>query len=159
MCAHVDDAGGVKGFEGADDITGDELFTIECDVLIPAAVGNAVRSDNVGDVKTKIVLEGANNPITLEADRELRDAGTFVVPDVLANAGGVTASYFEWVQDIQAYFWSENEIVGRLREIMTRAFDEVLAISVDEDVDMRTAALMKGIRRVTRAKLVRGVYP
>ena len=162
LCAYVDDPdgpGGVKGFPGGDDITGDELLALECDVLIPAAIGNAIRDDNVGSVKTKIVLEGANNPVTLDADRALRDDGVFIVPDVLANAGGVTASYFEWVQDIQAFFWSEAEIVSRLREIMTRAFDEVLDIAQTENVDMRTAALMKGVRRVTKAKLVRGVYP
>ena len=162
LCAHVDDKDGprgVTGFAGGEDITGEELMALDCDVLIPAAIGNAIRDDNVGDVKTKIVLEGANNPVTLAADRALRDNGVFIVPDVLANAGGVTASYFEWVQDIQAFFWSEAEIVSRLREIMTRAFDEVLDISKTENVDMRTAALMKGVRRVTKAKLVRGVYP
>ena len=89
----------------------------------------------------------------------LRDRGVFIVPDVLANAGGVTVSYFEWVQDVQKYFWSENEIVGRLREIMTRAFDDVLSIANAEGVEMRTAALIKGIRRVADAKLVRGIFP
>jgi len=156
---YADEHKGVKGFSGAEDITPEEMFGIESDVLIPAAIGNAIRGDNVGSISTKVILEGANNPITLEADRILRDSGVFIVPDVLANAGGVTASYFEWVQDLQNYFWSENEIVGRLREIMTRAFEEVLDIATKEKVDMRTAALMKGIRRVTKAKLARGVYP
>ena len=159
LSTHVDDQDGVKGFAGAEEITPEELFGLECEVLIPAAIGNAIRGDNVHSLDTKVLLEGANNPVTLEADRVLRDNGVFIVPDVLANAGGVTASYFEWVQDIQAYFWSENEIVGRLREIMTKAFQEVLDISKTENVDMRTAALMEGIRRVTKAKLVRGVYP
>ena len=159
LCAHVDEEGGVKGFVGAEDITPEEMFDLECDVLIPAAIGNAIRADNVDGIKTKVVLEGANNPITLDADEVLRDSGAFIVPDVLANAGGVTASYFEWVQDIQAYFWSEADIVDRLREIMTKAFDEVLDISTTRKVDMRTAALIKGITRVTKAKLVRGVYP
>ena len=159
LCKYVDDEGGVKGFPGAEEITSEELFGLQCEVLIPAAVGNAIRADNVSSVDTKIVLEGANNPITLEADAVLRDNGAFIVPDVLANAGGVTVSYFEWVQDLQNYFWSENEIVGRLREIMMKAFEEVLEISTREKVDMRTAALIKGIGRVTRAKLIRGVYP
>jgi glutamate dehydrogenase (NAD(P)+) len=97
--------------------------------------------------------------MTLEADDMLRDRGVFIVPDILANAGGVTVSYFEWVQDVQKYFWSENEVVGRLREIMTRAFDEVHSIAINEKVDMRTAALIKGIRRVADAKLVRGIFP
>jgi glutamate dehydrogenase (NAD(P)+) len=130
-----------------------------CDILIPAAIQNVLTRSNAGDVKAKIIIEGANNPTTLEADDILRDRGVFIVPDVLANAGGVTVSYFEWVQDVQKYFWSENEIVGRLREIMTRAFDEVLSISISEQVDLRTAALIKGIKRVTAAKLVRGVFP
>jgi glutamate dehydrogenase (NAD(P)+) len=159
LCSHVDEEGGVKGFVGAEVITADELFQIECDVLIPAAIGNAIREDNVEGISAKIILEGANNPITLHADNVLRGNGAFIVPDVLANAGGVTASYFEWVQDIQAYFWSEADIVARLREIMTKAFAEVLEISETKKVDMRTAALIKGITRVTKAKLVRGVYP
>ncbi|HDH03815.1 MAG TPA: hypothetical protein ENH15_06175, partial [Actinobacteria bacterium] len=127
--------------------------------MVPAAVGGVLHADNAANVKAKIVLEGANNPLTLDADEIMRDAGTFIVPDILCNAGGVTVSYFEWVQDVQKYFWSENEIVGRLREIMSRAFQEVLAIAEDKKVDMRTAALIKGIKRVTDAKLVRGVYP
>ena len=101
----------------------------------------------------------ANNPTTLEADQALQDDGVLVVPDVLCNAGGVTVSYFEWVQDLQNYFWSENEIVSRLREIMIRAFEEVIEVSIRHKVDLRTAALMKGIKRVADAKLVRGVYP
>ena len=106
-----------------------------------------------------MIIEGANGPITVDADEMLRDAGTFLVPDILANAGGVTVSYFEWVQDLQNYFWSEDQILSRLREIMTRAFSEVLDVAAAEGVDMRTAALIKGIRRVTEAKLARGVYP
>jgi glutamate dehydrogenase (NAD(P)+) len=97
--------------------------------------------------------------MTLEADDMLRERGVFIVPDILANAGGVTVSYFEWVQDVQKYFWTENEVVARLREIMTRAFDDVHSIAMSENVDMRTAALIKGIRRVADAKLVRGVFP
>jgi glutamate dehydrogenase (NAD(P)+) len=118
-----------------------------------------LRADNAPGVKAKLVIEGANNPTTLDADDILRENGVFIIPDILANAGGVTVSYFEWVQDVQKYFWSENETVGRLREIMTRAFDDVHNIARAEDVDMRTAALIKGIRRVADAKLVRGVFP
>ena len=159
LARHVDQTGGVRGFPGADPIRPDELFALECEVLIPAAVGSAITRDNVGTIDTKLILEGANNPTTLEADRVLQDEGVFIVPDILCNAGGVTVSYFEWVQDLQNYFWSENEIVRRLREIMIRAFEEVLELSIRKKVDMRTAALMKGIDRVSRAKLVRGVYP
>ena len=115
---------GSRGFAGGDDLDADDLLGIECDILVPAAIGNVIREDNVSVVNTKIILEGANNPTTLGADAVLRDNGVFIVPDVLANAGGVTASYFEWVQDLQNYFWSESEIVARLREIMTKAFEE-----------------------------------
>ncbi len=155
----VDDNQFLEGFPDADVITNEELFGIDCDVLIPAAVGGVLTRENAGDVKAKIILEGANGPTTGEADEIFAANNVFVVPDILANAGGVTVSYFEWVQDVQNYFWSESEIVGRLREIMSRAFSEVLDISVTERVDMRTAALIKGIRRVTAAKLARGIYP
>ncbi len=159
LARHVDEVGGVKGFSGADEITPDELMAIECDVLIPAAVGGVIHAGNAGDINARLILEGANNPTTLEADRILLDRGVMVVPDIICNAGGVTVSYFEWVQDLQNYFWSENEIVSRLREIMIRAFESVLEVSVREEVDMRTAALMIGIEKVANAKLVRGVYP
>ncbi len=159
LARYVDGAGGVKGFPGADEIAPDELMAVDCDVLIPAAVGGVIHAGNAGDIQARLILEGANNPTTLEADRILLDRGVLIVPDILCNAGGVTVSYFEWVQDLQNYFWSENEIVSRLREIMIRAFESVLEVSVREKVDMRTAALMRGIDKVAGAKLVRGVYP
>ncbi len=159
LARHVDRTGGVAGFADADAIDPGDLFAVECEVLIPAAVGGVITGANAEDVEAKVILEGANNPVTMEADQVLHDKGVFIVPDVLCNAGGVTVSYFEWVQDLQNYFWSENEIVSRLREIMIRAFEEVLEISIKHKVDMRTAALIKGIDRVTKAKLVRGVYP
>jgi glutamate dehydrogenase (NAD(P)+) len=155
----VDENRFLEGYPDADFIGGDEVFGLDVDVLVPAAIQNVLRADNAADVRAKLVIEGANNPTTLEADDMLREKGVFIVPDILANAGGVTVSYFEWVQDVQKYFWSENETVGRLREIMTRAFDDVHTIARSEDVDMRTAALIKGIRRVADAKLVRGVFP
>jgi glutamate dehydrogenase (NAD(P)+) len=155
----VDENRFLEGYPDADFIEGSALIGLDVDVLVPAAIQNVIRADNAPDVKAKLVIEGANNPTTLEADDLLRDRGVLIVPDILANAGGVTVSYFEWVQDVQKYFWSENETVGRLREIMTRAFDEVHSIATAESVDMRTAALIKGIRRVADAKLVRGVFP
>lgn len=155
----VDENRFLEGFPDADFIDGKELFALDVDVLVPAAVQNVIRGDNAADVKAKLVIEGANGPTTLEADDILREKGVFLVPDILANAGGVTVSYFEWVQDMQKYFWTENETIGRLREIMTRAFDEVYSIAQREEVDMRTAALIKGIRRIADAKLVRGVFP
>ena len=159
LARYVDQTGGVAGFPDADAIDSGDLFAVECDVLIPAAVGGVITDDNADRINTRVILEGANNPVTMEADRVLQDKGIVVVPDILCNAGGVTVSYFEWVQDLQNYFWSENEIVSRLREIMIRAFEEVLEISIRRKVDLRTAALIKGIDRVTKAKLVRGVYP
>jgi glutamate dehydrogenase (NAD(P)+) len=155
----VDENRFLEGYPDADFIEGSALIGLDVDVLVPAAIQNVIRADNAPDVKATLVIEGANNPTTLEADDMLRDRGVLIVPDILANAGGVTVSYFEWVQDVQKYFWSENETVGRLREIMTRAFDEVHSIATAESVDMRTAALIKGIRRVADAKLVRGVFP
>ena len=143
----------------ADHIPGPDLFLVPCDVLVPAATQGVITRENAPSIQAKVIIEGANNPTNLDADEILRERGVFIVPDVLANAGGVTVSYFEWVQDVQKYFWTENEIVGRLREIMTRAFDDVLSIANSEGVDMRTAALIKGIRRVADAKLVRGIFP
>jgi glutamate dehydrogenase (NAD(P)+) len=155
----VDENRFLEGYPDADFIDGDKVFALDVDVLVPAAIQNVIRADNAPDIKAKLIIEGANNPMTLEADDMLRERGVFIVPDILANAGGVTVSYFEWVQDVQKYFWTENEVVARLREIMTRAFDEVHSIAIAEEVDMRTAALIKGIRRVADAKLVRGVFP
>ncbi len=149
----------LEGYPDADHLAADAVFGLDVDILVPAAIQGVITKDNAEDVKAKVVIEGANNPTTLEADDMLRERGVFIVPDILANAGGVTVSYFEWVQDVQKYFWTENEVVARLREIMTRAFDEVHSIAIAEDVDMRTAALVKGIRRVADAKLVRGVFP
>jgi glutamate dehydrogenase (NAD(P)+) len=155
----VDENRFLEGFPDADFIEGDRIFELPVDVLVPAAIQGVITAQNAHDVQASIVIEGANNPTTLEADGILREREVFIVPDILANAGGVTVSYFEWVQDVQKYFWTENETVGRLREIMVRAFDEVHTIAMAESVDMRTAALIKGIRRVADAKLVRGVFP
>ena len=149
----------LEGYPDADFIDGDALFSLDVDVLVPAAIQGVVHKDNADDIKAKLIIEGANNPTTLEADDKLRERGVYIVPDILANAGGVTVSYFEWVQDVQKYLWTENEVVARLREIMVRAFDEVQSIATTERVDLRTAALIKGIRRVADAKLVRGIFP
>lgn len=149
----------LEGYPDAEHLPSDAIFGLDVDVLVPAAVQGVLHKDNAHDVKAKLIIEGANNPTTLEADDILRERGIPIIPDILANAGGVTVSYFEWVQDVQKYFWTENEVVARLREIMTRAFDEVYSISINENVDLRTAALIKGIRRVADAKLVRGVFP
>ena len=155
----VDENRFLEGYPDADSIDGDSVFTLDVDIVVPAAIQGVINKDNASDITAKIIIEGANNPTTLEADDILRERDVFIVPDILANAGGVTVSYFEWVQDVQKYFWTENEIVARLREIMITGYEEVHGIAVREKVDMRTAALMKGIQRVADAKLVRGIFP
>ena len=155
----VDENRFLEGFPDADFIDGDKVFSLPVDVLVPAAVQNVIRADNAGEIQARIIIEGANGPTTIEADDILREKDVLIIPDILANAGGVTVSYFEWVQDVQKYFWTENEVVARLREIMTRAFSDVHNIAINEEVDLRTAALIKGIRKVADAKLVRGIFP
>jgi glutamate dehydrogenase (NAD(P)+) len=155
----VDENRFLEGYPDADSLEGDKIFGLPVDVLVPAAVQNVIRGDNAGEIQASIIIEGANGPTTIEADDILREMEVLIIPDILANAGGVTVSYFEWVQDVQKYFWTENEVVARLREIMTRAFSDVHNIAMSEDVDMRSAALIKGIRKVADAKLVRGIFP
>jgi glutamate dehydrogenase (NAD(P)+) len=156
---HVKEAGTVVGFPGADRVTNRELLELPCDVLLPAAVGGQIRADNAERVKASVIVEGANGPTTPEADQILRERGVTVIPDVLANAGGVVVSYFEWVQGLQYYFWRESEITSRLQEVMTRAFNRVWAVAGKEGCDLRTAALMEGVRRVAEGYKVRGLYP
>ncbi|HEU4369971.1 MAG TPA: Glu/Leu/Phe/Val dehydrogenase [Methylomirabilota bacterium] len=157
--AHVAEAGGVTGFPGAEPVSNADILTLPCDVLIPAAVGSVIRADNADRIKATIVAEGANGPTTPEADVILRDHGVTVIPDILANAGGVVVSYFEWVQGLQYYFWRESEITARLQEVMTRAFNRVWGLASKEGTDLRTAALMEGVRRVAEGYRVRGLYP
>ncbi|HET6421190.1 MAG TPA: Glu/Leu/Phe/Val dehydrogenase [Geobacteraceae bacterium] len=147
------------GFQGYDTITNDELLTLNCDILVPAAMGNAIHKDNADGVKARIIAEGANGPVTPIADEILNDKGIFIIPDILANAGGVTVSYFEWVQDLQNYFWNESEINDKLRMLMVSAFRKVMAIAEETGVDNRTAAQMLGIGRVVEATRLRGLYP
>jgi len=157
--AHVAEAGGVAGFPGTEPVSNDDILALPCDVLIPAAIGSVIRADNADRIKALIVAEGANAPTTPEADVILRDRGITVIPDILANAGGVVVSYFEWVQGLQYYFWRESEITSRLQEVMTRAFNRVWALASKEGTDLRTAALMEGVRRVAEGYRVRGLYP
>jgi glutamate dehydrogenase (NAD(P)+) len=157
--AYIAEAGTVTGFPGADTLTNAELLEQPCDVLIPAAVGSQIHQNNAARIRASIVAEGANGPTTPEGDRILRERGVTVIPDILANAGGVVVSYFEWVQGLQYYFWRETEIIARLQEVMTRAFNRVWASASKEGVDLRTAALMEGVRRVAEAHKVRGLYP
>ncbi|NMB46022.1 MAG: Glu/Leu/Phe/Val dehydrogenase [Firmicutes bacterium] len=154
---HEVKTGSVKGFPGTQPISSDELLVMECDILIPAALGNQLTAKNARDVKCKWVVEAANGPTTLEADQILQEKGVLVVPDILANAGGVTASYFEWVQNNYSYYWSEEEVNERLEKIMANAFHEVYdAFSNREGLDLRVAAYMVALERLATAMQARG---
>jgi glutamate dehydrogenase (NAD(P)+) len=149
----------LEGYPGGEAVTSRELLTVPCDVLIPAAIQNQITESNAGELRCRMVVEGANGPTTLEADDVLAERGIFVVPDILANAGGVTVSYFEWVQDAQQFFWTEEEVNNKLITIMQRSFREVLAVAREKKIDLRSASLMRGIYRVAEAKRRRGVFP
>jgi glutamate dehydrogenase (NAD(P)+) len=151
--------GTVKGFPGARPMSNDQLLEVECDILIPAALENQITSRNAGQVKARIVAEAANGPTTPEADEILFDRGVFMIPDILCNAGGVTVSYFEWVQDLNRDHWSESVVNTKLKEIMVRAFGETLALAERESVNMRTGAYLLAVERVASATSMRGLYP
>ncbi len=157
--AWLKEQGSLKNFPGAERVTNAEILELPCDVLVPAAIQSQITAANAERLRCRIVAEGANGPTTLEADEILRRRGIFVVPDILANAGGVTVSYFEWVQDAQQFFWTEEEVNTRLIQIMQRAFGDVLKVAREKGVDLRTAAMMRGIHRVAEAKRRRGVFP
>ena len=144
---------------GGDAITNEELLLLECDVLAPCALEQVINADNAADVKARIVCEGANGPVTPDADQILEDRGVLVLPDVLANAGGVVVSYFEWVQGLQEYFWKEEEVNARLNEIVTKAFRETLEARDQQRTSMRMAAYGLAVRRVAEATVTRGLYP
>jgi glutamate dehydrogenase (NAD(P)+) len=148
----------LEGFPHGDRITNEELLELECDVLAPCALENVITRKNAGNIKAKIIAEGANGPTTAPADSILEDKGVFVIPDILANAGGVTVSYFEWVQNREGYYWREDVVIERLREVMIRSFDQVLAYSKEHNVNMRTAAYMVSIDRVAAVHRLRGIY-
>ncbi|MGH7921270.1 MAG: Glu/Leu/Phe/Val family dehydrogenase [Candidatus Dormibacteraceae bacterium] len=151
--------GNLHGFPGATEIASDGTLTVDCDVLVPAAIGNQLTSRNASDVRARLIVEGANGPTTPEADEIFNRKGIFLVPDILANAGGVTTSYFEWVQDLQSFFWSEDEVNQRLRSIMRRAFAEVLETAEERHLPMRMAAYVRAVSRVAAATRERGLYP
>jgi glutamate dehydrogenase (NAD(P)+) len=149
----------LAGFPGCETITNEELLSLKCDILVPAALENVIHRGNADRVRAKIVAEGANGPVTPIGDEILKGKGVFVIPDILANAGGVTVSYFEWVQDLQNYFWNEAEINNKLRQIMVNSFKKVTSIAEEHGIDNRTAAQMLGIGKVAEAVRLRGIYP
>jgi glutamate dehydrogenase (NAD(P)+) len=159
LAAHASEAGTVAGFPDGEPLGNADLLAQPCEVLVPAALGGQITAANADRVHARIVAEGANGPTTPEADVILQGRGVLVIPDILANAGGVVVSYFEWVQGLQYYFWRESEINSRLEELMIRTFNQVLALSRRESVDLRTAALMLGVRRVAEGFKLRGFYP
>ena len=148
----------IEGFPGGDPLENEQLFELDVDILVPAALENQITEENAGVIKAKIVAEGANGPTTPEAHRQLHERGIFVIPDILANAGGVTTSYFEWVQDRHGYFWEEQEVNKRLEAKMMEAFDDVLQTSLKYKTDLRTAAYVVAINRVATVTRMRGMY-
>jgi glutamate dehydrogenase/leucine dehydrogenase len=153
LCGHV------EGFPESEPISPAELLALDCDILVPAALENTVREDNAATLRARIVAEAANGPLTPAADRILQNKGVFVIPDILCNAGGVTVSYFEWVQDEQHLFWEAQDIYDRLERVMKTSFRDVLKIHLDQNVPMRIAANILGIGRVAEAVQIRGIYP
>ncbi len=159
LVLHVKQTGSVVDFPSTEPVSNEEILALECDVLVPAALQGQITGANAGQVRARMVVEGANGPTTPDADAILGSRGILLIPDVLANAGGVTVSYFEWVQDIQSFFWSESQVNSRLARILRRAFAEVWAASETHRVDLRTAAYLVGVARVAEATLTRGIYP
>ncbi len=159
LTQYAEEHGGVGGFPGGEELPAHDFWKLEVDILIPAALESQITLANAHDIQARIVVEGANGPTTPEADDILADKNIMVVPDVIANAGGVTVSYFEWVQDFVSYFWSEEEINQRLERLMKEAFDSVWDVAHERKVSLRTAAFIKACTRILQAREVRGLYP
>ena len=157
--AHKRETGTLTGLKGADELTNEELLLVDCDILAPCALEQVITEENASQLKAKTIVEGANGPVTPLADAILEDMGVLVVPDVLANAGGVIVSYFEWVQGLQEYFWKEAEVNAKLNDIVTKAFDETWATMEKRNVTMRTASYGLAVQRVAEATVTRGIYP
>jgi glutamate dehydrogenase/leucine dehydrogenase len=151
--------GSVAAMSGTSPLSGREILELDCDILIPAALENQITEENASRIRARIVAEGANGPVTPAADRILYEKNIFLIPDVLCNAGGVTVSYFEWVQDLQGFFWDEAQVNQQLERIMKRAFQEVSETAIREKTDRRTAAYMLAVKRVAEATRVRGLFP
>ena len=159
LLEHVGNTGGVGGFADSEAMDNADFWAVNCDILIPAALEGQITKDNAGQIKAKLVIEGANGPTTPEADDILTDKGVLVLPDVIANAGGVTVSYFEWVQDFSSFFWTEDEINARLVRIMQEAFAGVWAVAQEHKVTLRTATFIVACKRILHAREMRGLYP
>jgi glutamate dehydrogenase (NAD(P)+) len=148
----------LSGYPEAEQISNEQLLTLDCDVLVPAALENVITSHNAADIKARIICEGANGPTTAAADKILEENGVFVIPDILANAGGVTVSYFEWVQDRGGYFWDEDTVNQRLERIMVQSFEEVASMAGRHGINLRIGAYMQAIERVAAVHRLRGMY-
>ncbi|RMX08624.1 Glu/Leu/Phe/Val dehydrogenase [Corticibacter populi] len=159
LLRHVQEHGGVGGFAEAEVIDKDAFWEVDCDILIPAALEGQINKDNAGKIKARMVIEGANGPTTPTADDILQDRGVLVLPDVIANAGGVTVSYFEWVQDFSSFFWTEDEINQRLVKIMKEAFHSIWQVAQQHKVSLRTATFIVACSRILQARELRGLYP
>lgn len=159
LVEHKDRTGSVIGFPGAEVVSNKDLLEVPCDILVPSALEGQITDDNASRLKTRLIVEGANGPVTPAGDDVLRERKITVIPDILANAGGVIVSYFEWVQGLQQFFWTEEEVNENLERIMVRSFGQVVQVSTERNVDLRTAALIRAIDRVANALYIRGIYP
>jgi len=159
LMLHKERTGSVVGFPGSEPISAEEMLSLPCDILVPAALENMIHAGNAAGIKARIIAEAANGPLTPEADAILEEKGVFVIPDILCNAGGVTVSYFEWVQNEQHLMWDVQEVNSRLEKVMAKAFSEVLEVKLERRVTMRTAANILAIQRVVEATNLRGLYP
>ncbi|MBV6519387.1 MAG: glutamate dehydrogenase [Candidatus Brocadia sp.] len=159
LLKHYQESGSFDRFPRAEGITNESLLELPCDVLVPAAMSNQITKENADRIRAKLIVEGANGPTTIEADRRLNERKIPVIPDILANAGGVIVSYFEWVQDVQCYFWCEHEVNEKLKNILDRTYEAVHALAQEKKLSMRTAAMSIAIKRIADAISVRGLYP
>jgi glutamate dehydrogenase (NAD(P)+) len=159
LMEYVKETKGVKGFPGSQPVSNEELLELECDALLPCALENQIDTHNAEKIKAKMIIEGANGPLTNAATKILDKRGIFIAPDVIANGGGVIVSYFEWVQDIMSFFWEEADVDAKLKGIILKAFDNVYKFKQEKAVDMRTAAMAASISRLEKAMLLRGLYP
>jgi glutamate dehydrogenase (NAD(P)+) len=159
LLQHVTSGRFLRDFPGAELIPADQLLTTPCTILVPAALERVITQKNAAQLRCRLLAEGANGPTTPEADAILADSDIFIIPDILCNAGGVTVSYFEWVQDMQQFFWSEEEVNQKLEGLMLKAYRQVRSVAREHDLPMRMAALSLGVQKVAREKTRRGLFP